>query len=152
MNFGQPPKPSSRTLRKGEIRKPQEFVPRFLMGDFKIRPALDSWRRIALSLTMPESARHWACCRQPLPKPATEGLPVIRPHPVANFSEATYGHSCGRGQSRVVFVAGQPKLDYKFAPKANRRPSQSFTTNSRECHGMLAGPRVNSTPRAAYSA
>src|ERR1700684_3411965 len=24
-----------------------------------------------------------------------------------------------------MFVAGQPKLDYKFAPKANRRPSQS---------------------------
>jgi len=44
------------------------------------------------------------------------------------------------------------KLDYNLAPKANRRPSQSFTTNSRDSHGMLAMPRVNSTPRAAYSA
>jgi hypothetical protein len=41
---------------------------------------------------------------------------------------------------------------YRFAPKASRRPSQSFTTNSRQCHGMLPSPRVNSTPWAAYSA
>src|SRR6266581_5981477 len=41
---------------------------------------------------------------------------------------------------------------YRFAPKASRRPSQSFTTNSRLCHGMLPSPRVNSTPWAAYSA
>ncbi len=41
--------------------------------------------------------------------------------------------------------------DYRFAPKASRRPSQSFTTNSRVCHGMLPSPRVNSTPWAAYS-
>jgi hypothetical protein len=41
---------------------------------------------------------------------------------------------------------------YRCAPKASRRPSQSFTTNSREFHGMLAIPRANSTPRAAYSA
>src|SRR5437660_8433341 len=79
-------------------------------------------------------------------------LPVIRPHLGANFSEVTYGHSLRRAQSRVVFGAGQPKLDYKFAPKASRRPSQSFTTNSRECHGVFASARVNSTPRAAYSA
>jgi hypothetical protein len=84
-----------------------------------------------------KTTRFWTYRRQPLPKPATEGLPVIRPHLVANFSEATYGRSCGRGQSRVVFVAGQPKVDYKFAPKTNRRPSQSFTTNSRECHGIV---------------
>src|SRR5258708_10931036 len=44
------------------------------------------------------------------------------------------------------------KTDYKFAPKASRRPSQSFTTNSRERHGVFASPRVNSTPLAAYSA
>ena len=40
----------------------------------------------------------------------------------------------------------------RLAPKASRRPSQSFRTNSREFHGMLATSRVNSTPRAAYSA
>ena len=40
----------------------------------------------------------------------------------------------------------------KFEPKASRRPSQSFTTNSRECHGMLPSSRVNSTPLAVYSA
>jgi hypothetical protein len=39
-----------------------------------------------------------------------------------------------------------------FAPKASRRPSQSFTTNSRERQGVLASARVNSTPRLAYSA
>jgi hypothetical protein len=42
--------------------------------------------------------------------------------------------------------------DYRFAPKASRRPSQSFTANSRMCHGVLASPRLNSTPWAAYSA
>src|SRR5216684_3540425 len=41
---------------------------------------------------------------------------------------------------------------YRFAPKASRRPSQSFTTNSRLCQGMLPSPGVNSTPWAAYSA
>ena len=46
---------------------------------------------------------------------------------------------------------GTTEEDYRFAPKASRRPSQSFTTNSREFHGMLASPRVNSTPTAAYS-
>jgi hypothetical protein len=33
------------------------------------------------------------------------------------------------------------KGDYRFAPKASRRPSQSFTTNSRVLHGMSASPR-----------
>src|SRR5260370_38603359 len=47
---------------------------------------------------------------------------------------------------------GTTEEDYRFAPKASRRPSQSFTTNSRLCHGMLPSPRVNSTPWAAYSA
>ena len=42
--------------------------------------------------------------------------------------------------------------DYRFAPKASRRPSQSFTTNSRQCHAMLPSPRANATPWAAYSA
>src|SRR6266852_9125383 len=51
--------------------------------------------------------------------------PVIRPRPGRELFRPTYGHSFGRAQSRVVFVAGQRKLDYKFAPKANRRPSQS---------------------------
>src|SRR6266436_2371867 len=37
---------------------------------------------------------------------------------------------------------------YRFAPKASRRPSQSFTTNSRQCQGMLPSPRVNSRPWA----
>src|SRR5262249_10264366 len=41
---------------------------------------------------------------------------------------------------------------FRFAPKASRRPSQSFTTNSRECQGVFARPRVNSTPRVANSA
>ena len=54
-----------------------------------------------------------------------EGLPVIRPRPGRELFRPTYGHPFGRAQSRVVFVAGQPKVDYKFAPKANRRPSQS---------------------------
>jgi hypothetical protein len=36
MTFRQPPKPSLRTVRQGEVSKPQEFVPRLLMGDFKI--------------------------------------------------------------------------------------------------------------------
>jgi len=45
-----------------------------------------------------------------------------------------------------------PLQRYRFAPKASRRPSQSFTTNSRECHGVLPSPRVNSTPWPAYSA
>ncbi len=39
-----------------------------------------------------------------------------------------------------------------FAPKASRRPSQSFTTNSREPQGVSPRPRVNSTPRLANSA
>lgn len=30
--------------------------------------------------------------------------------------------------------------DYRFAPKASRRPSQSFTTNSRQCHGIAKSP------------
>ena len=34
-------------------------------------------------------------------------------------------------------------MAYKLEPKTSRRPSQSFTTNSRECHGMLASSRVN---------
>src|SRR5580704_5056591 len=41
---------------------------------------------------------------------------------------------------------------YNFAPKASSLPSQSFTTNSRVCHGVSTSPRVNSTPRDAYSA
>jgi len=53
---------------------------------------------------------------------------------------------------KVGLLEGTTEEDYRFAPKASRRPSQSFTTNSRECHGMLASPRVNSTPWAAYSA
>jgi hypothetical protein len=61
------------------------------------------------------------------------------------------GHSLCRAQSRVAFAAGLPRQDYKFAPKASCRPSRSFTTNSRECHGMLASPSANSTPRAALS-
>ncbi len=44
------------------------------------------------------------------------------------------------------------KSHYKFDPKASKRPSQSFTTNSRDCHGVLASSRTNSTPLAAYSA
>lgn len=51
-----------------------------------------------------------------------------------------------------IFPQATTGEDYRFAPKANRRPSQSFTTNARECHGVLASPRVNSIPWAAYSA
>jgi len=54
-----------------------------------------------------------------------------------------------------VFVFELLRIHYgkdKFAPKASRRPSQSFTANSRVCQGVLPSPRVNSTPRAAYSA
>lgn len=50
------------------------------------------------------------------------------------------------------FLKRTTEEDYRFAPKASRRPSQSFTTNSRLCHGTLPSPRVNSTPWAAYSA
>src|ERR1700721_47359 len=53
---------------------------------------------------------------------------------------------------RVGLQEGTPGEVYSFAPKASRRPSQSLTTNSRERHGMLASARVNSRPRAAYSA
>src|SRR5208283_3810249 len=41
---------------------------------------------------------------------------------------------------------GKSLRDYKFEPKASKRPSQSFTTNSRECHGVLASSRTNSKP------
>ena len=44
------------------------------------------------------------------------------------------------------------KSSYKFAPKASSRPSQSFTTNSRVCHGVSPSSRANSTPLTAYSA
>ena len=37
-------------------------------------------------------------------------------------------------------------------PLRSRRPSQSLTTNSRQCQGMLPSPRTNSTPWAASSA
>ncbi len=53
---------------------------------------------------------------------------------------------------RHSFFEPRKEANHMFAPKASRRPSQSFTTNSREFHGMSAGPRVNSTPLAAYSA
>jgi hypothetical protein len=61
---------------------------------------------------------------------------------------------CRRWQPVVAKIALEPEDErgYKFAPKARRRPSQSLTTNSRECQGMLARPRANSTSRAAYSA
>jgi phosphoenolpyruvate phosphomutase-like protein len=48
--------------------------------------------------------------------------------------------------SQSDVCGGVTEANYKFAPKASRRPSQSFTTNSRECHGVLASPRLNSTP------
>src|ERR1700684_996199 len=63
--------------------------------------------------------------RHLLPRRDYGRLPAIRPRPGRELFRSTYGHSFGHAQSRVVFVAGQPKLDYKFAPKANRRPSQS---------------------------
>ena len=46
---------------------------------------------------------------------------------------------------------GITEMGYRFAPNASRRPSQSFTTNSRQRHGMLPSPRTNSTPRDEYS-
>jgi hypothetical protein len=51
--------------------------------------------------------------------------------------------TCRRLSSRGYFGS---------APKASRRPSQSFTTNSRESQGVLSRPRVNATPQAPYSA
>src|SRR4051812_7498552 len=57
-----------------------------------------------------------------------------------------------RSSAQSVFVDQTMYTHYKFEPKASRRPSQSLTTNSRECHGMLASSRANSTPLAAYSA
>ena len=51
-----------------------------------------------------------------------------------------------------IQVSRTNERDYKLAPKASRRPSQSFTTNSRQCHGISLSSRVNSTPWAAYSA
>src|SRR5271170_5761528 len=53
---------------------------------------------------------------------------------------------------KVILWTRRQKRTYKFEPKASRRPSQSFTTNSRECQGMFPSSRVNSTPLAAYSA
>jgi hypothetical protein len=80
-------------------------------------------------------------------------------NPKANVPLGT-GH--GEGPQRDVAGTEQirkqkrsekrDRLHYKFEPKASSRPSPSFTTNSREFHGMLARPRVNSTPCAAYSA
>ena len=65
----------------------------------------------------------------------------------------------GHGPSRLPssLRASRPRKtrhygEAKFAPKASSRPSQSFTANSRVCQGVLSSPRVNSTPRAAYSA
>src|SRR6266481_9894571 len=68
-------------------------------------------------------------------------------------SRRVTGLKTGHYTELVRAVAKQlnPGL-YRFAPKASRRPSQSFTTNSRQCQGMLPSPRVNSTPWAAYSA
>ena len=63
MNFGQPPRPPSRTLRRGEISKLQEFVPRFLMGDLRIRPALDSWRKILVPYRQVRLRRTFAWSR-----------------------------------------------------------------------------------------
>ena len=60
----------------------------------------------------------------------------------------------GRLSSSIGDVCWPPvRRGYSgFAPKASRRPSQSFTTNSRECQGVLERPRVNSTLRVANSA
>ena len=67
-------------------------------------------------------------------------------------SSMTLRRTCRRSTHNFVMRGGATETGYKFAPKASRRPSQSFTTNSRECQGVLPSSRVNSTPRAAYSA
>jgi hypothetical protein len=38
--------------------------------------------------------------------------------------------------------------DYRFAPKASRRPSQSFSTNSRLCQGAGRGEQRDSSLRS----
>src|SRR5579871_5372526 len=61
----------------------------------------------------------------------------------------------GRRRSRFHHVRNalvdHASLNF-VAPNASSRPSQSFTTNSREFHGISPSPRTNSTPFAAYSA
>jgi hypothetical protein len=54
--------------------------------------------------------------------------------------------------ARPVFVDQAWETHYKFEPKANSRPSQSLTTNSRPPHGMSPSSRAISTPLPAYSA
>src|SRR5687768_13374406 len=74
-----------------------------------------------------------------------------------NLIEKKVLHSCSapRTYDRVLLaMRGSPRRRaYSgLAPKASKRPSQSFTTNSRDCHSVFASPRVNSTPRATNSA
>jgi hypothetical protein len=99
-------------------------------------------------------SRHWqscAICRGELA--SVYGWCVIRElsgkksqKVLVNAARLTKGLLGGK----AVFWVGN-RENYGFAPKARRRPSQSFTTNSRDFHGMLATCRVNSTPRATYS-
>ncbi len=70
---------------------------------------------------------------------------------IRRYAAVWRNHPHPRRQSRS-FLEQPTEAHYKSEPKASRRPSQSLTTNSRECHGMSAGSRTNSTPRAAYSA
>ena len=63
----------------------------------------------------------------------------LRPHgPASMFKECR-----GRKSRAKPGLYKTLEEDYRFAPKASRRPSQSFTTNSRLCQGMLPSPRVN---------
>ncbi len=49
------------------------------------------------------------------------------------------------------FVDGQSKMNYRFAPKARRRPSQSSNTTSRNFQGTLAKTVANPCGRGLAS-
>lgn len=53
---------------------------------------------------------------------------------------------------RIWLTARARQERQRLAPNASRRPSPSLTTNSRQFQGVSPSSRVNSTPRAAYSA
>lgn len=59
---------------------------------------------------------------------------------VQPFDTKTVASDEWRTNSR--FLMGTTEEDSRFAPKTSRRTSQSFTTNSWQCQGMLPSRRV----------
>ena len=102
-----------------------------LAGGFSRNPAAPARKWPTANRTKISSARRTAYCAKN-GRIASKTPPSI--HLYSRPSERTTGKN------------------YRFAPKASRRPSQSLTTKSRECRGMLVTPRVNSMPWAACCA